>query len=93
MKRLLFALLIMTMGANLPAPLFPLYQVHFGLNSLEITVLYAIYAAALIPTLLLIGPLSDQVGRRPVIVPMMILGAVVAALFRSEEHTSELQSH
>ena len=81
MKRLLFALLIMTLGANLPAPLFPLYQVHFGLNSLEITALYAIYAVALIPALLLIGPLSDQVGRRPVIVPMMVLGAVVAALF------------
>lgn len=81
MKRLLFALLIMTLGANLPAPLFPLYQVHFGLNSLEITALYAIYAVALIPALLLIGPLSDQVGRRTVIVPMMVLGAVVAALF------------
>lgn len=81
MKRLLFALLIMTLGATLPAPLFPLYQVHFGLNSLEITALYAIYAVALIPSLLLIGPLSDQVGRRPVIVPMMVLGVVVAALF------------
>lgn len=81
MKRLLFALLIMTMGANLPAPLFPLYQVHFGLNSLEITALYAIYAVALIPSLLLIGPLSDQVGRLPVIIPMMILGVIVSALF------------
>ncbi|VAX13076.1 hypothetical protein MNBD_GAMMA24-915 [hydrothermal vent metagenome] len=81
MKRLLFALLIMTLGANLPAPLFPLYQAHFGLNSLEITALYAIYAVALIPSLLLIGPLSDQVGRRPVIVPMMLLGVVVTGLF------------
>ncbi len=81
MKRLLFALLIMTLGANLPAPLFPVYHIHFGLNSLEITALYAIYAVALIPSLLLIGPLSDQVGRRLVIVPMMLLGVVVAALF------------
>lgn len=81
MKRLLFALLIMTLGANLPAPLFPLYQVHFELNSLEITILYAIYAMALIPSLLLIGPLSDQVGRRPIVVSMMVLGVIVAALF------------
>ncbi|GGW54416.1 MFS transporter [Streptomyces griseoloalbus] len=54
-------------GTTLPTPLYPLYQEKFGFSELTVTVVYAVYAFAVIGVLLLVGNASDAVGRRPVL--------------------------
>jgi MFS family permease len=46
-----------------------------------VTLAFAAYIAALLPSLLIAGPLSDAVGRRTVLLPAVILAAVGAAIF------------
>ncbi|GGT36891.1 MFS transporter [Streptomyces chromofuscus] len=54
-------------GTTLPTPLYPLYREKFGFSELTVTVVYAVYAFAVIGVLLLVGNASDTVGRRPVL--------------------------
>ncbi|WP_149549406.1 MFS transporter [Streptomyces marokkonensis] len=54
-------------GTTLPTPLYPLYQEKFHFSELTVTVVYAVYAFAVIGVLLLAGNASDAVGRRPVL--------------------------
>ena len=49
-------------GTTLPTPLYPLYQQKFGFSELTVTVVYAVYAFAVIGVLLLAGNASDTVG-------------------------------
>jgi len=67
MKRMLFVSLLMSSGATFVTPLFPLYNEGFQLNSLQITVLFAIYAAFLLPTLLVTGAKGSRWGLKRVI--------------------------
>src|SRR4051794_29867242 len=65
----------------MPTPLYAVYGARLNLSAFAITALYATYALTLIPALLGFGPASDVVGRRPVLIAGVLLGAVGAALF------------
>ena len=54
-------------GASAPTSLYPVYQSQRGFSSLTITVIFAVYALAVLAALLVLGRLSDHVGRRPVL--------------------------
>lgn len=58
---------MIAVSTNLPAPLFPVYQQQYNLNPLAITALFAIYAACLLPLLLISGSLVDSRGKKPVV--------------------------
>jgi MFS family permease len=81
MKRVWWALLVFTTGTNLATPLFPLYQERFGMGTATIALLFATYAAFLLPSLLLVGPLSDRVGRKTLVLPSLGLMLVGSLLF------------
>ncbi len=68
-------------GTTLPTPLYPLYQRRFGFSELTITVIFAVYAAGVIAALLLFGRLSDQIGRRPVLLLGLGFSALSAVVF------------
>jgi MFS family permease len=68
-------------GSNLPTPLFPIYQDRYGFGSGVVTLLFASYVAVLIPTLALLGPVADRVGRRPLLVGGIALTTVSSATF------------
>ncbi|MCT9142575.1 MFS transporter [Streptomyces violarus] len=68
-------------GTTLPTPLYPLYQGKFGFSELTVTVVYALYAFAVIGVLLLVGNASDAVGRRPVLLCGLGLAAASAVCF------------
>jgi MFS family permease len=70
------ALFVLLMDGNLPTPLYAVYRDRFGFSGTELTLIFAIYAVALIPSLLVFGQLSDRVGRRPVIVGGLGVAAV-----------------
>jgi len=64
-------LLIFTMGTSIITPLLPLYQERFGLSTGMLTLLFATYSATVCPTMLVMGNLSDRIGRKTVMLPAM----------------------
>ncbi|MFG3254513.1 MFS transporter [Streptomyces sp. NPDC048172] len=67
--------------SNEPAPLYVLWQRDLGFSSATLTLIYAFYIAGLLGTLTVAGTLSDRFGRKPVLVPGLLLGIVAGALF------------
>src|SRR5579863_8854135 len=59
-----FAFLVVMMFATLPSPLYGLYRTRDNLSALTITVVFAIFAAGTITTLLLEGRIAARFGRR-----------------------------
>ncbi|MGV9558312.1 MFS transporter [Streptomyces sp. NPDC003522] len=68
-------------GTTLPTPLYGLYQEKFGFSEVTVTVVYAVYAFAVIGVLLLVGDASDTVGRRPVLFAGLGCAAASAGCF------------
>lgn len=66
-------------ASSAPSPLYALYREAWGFSALVLTVVFAIYAFALLGSLLVFGALSDHVGRRPLILAALVLeiGAIV----------------
>lgn len=79
--RVAFAFWITLVGTTVPTPLYPLYEMQFGFSSLTVTVVYALYALGVVVGLLVFGRLSDQIGRRPVILAALLLSVVADAVF------------
>ncbi|WP_247695923.1 hypothetical protein [Streptomyces sp. b94] len=50
-------------ASSAPTPLHPLYQDQWGLSALAVTVVFSVYALALLLALLTTGALSDHLGR------------------------------
>lgn len=62
-------------AASAPSPLFVVFQQQWGFSSALLTVAFAIYAIALLASLLVAGSLSDHIGRRPVVFTALLLQA------------------
>ncbi|MFD5741251.1 MFS transporter [Streptomyces massasporeus] len=76
-----FAFWITMAGTTAPTPLYPLYGEEFGFTPFTVTVVFAVYALGVVLGLLIFGRLSDQVGRRPVLVAATLLSVVAAVVF------------
>jgi len=64
-----------------PTPLYALYAEHWGFSPLATTVVFGVYALAVLAGLLTFGRLSDHVGRRPVLLTGLVLQAIAMVLF------------
>ncbi|GAA0699097.1 MFS transporter [Kitasatospora atroaurantiaca] len=71
-------------GTTLPTPLYGLYQEQLGFSELLVTVVFAVYAFAVIAVLLVAGNVSDTVGRRPVLLAGLGFAALSALCFLLE---------
>src|ERR1700689_3961598 len=60
-------------GANQFSPMLIVYRHELGLSAAAVAGLFLIYAVTLIPGLLIGGPASDRFGRRPVVLPFVVL--------------------
>ncbi|MFG2579110.1 MFS transporter [Streptomyces malaysiensis] len=76
-----YAFVVTMCGTTLPTPLYSLYQREFGFSSFMVTVIFAVYAAGVIVALLLLGSVSDFIGRRPVMLAALVLSALSAVCF------------
>lgn len=68
-------------AAAAPSPLFVVFQHAWHFSSSLLTVAFAVYAIALLVSLLVAGSLSDHIGRRPVVLAALVLQAVAMGLF------------
>ena len=69
------------LGTTLPTPLYVIYQSRWHFSAAMVTVTFAVYAAAVIATLLLAGRSSDQAGRRPVLAAALGASALSTVVF------------
>jgi MFS family permease len=75
-------LFIVTMlGGTIPTTLYPIYQRQIGFSSLVVTLVFAAYAAGTLGALLLLGQLSDQIGRRRVLLAVLGLATISSVVF------------
>ncbi len=64
-----------------PTPLYVVYQDEWGFSATTLTLVFAVYVFGLLASLLVLGALSDHVGRRPMIAASLALEAVAMVLF------------
>jgi MFS family permease len=69
------------LGTTLPTPLYVIYQSRWHFSAAMVTVIFAVYAAAVLATLLLAGRSSDQAGRKPVLAAALGISALSTAAF------------
>jgi MFS family permease len=74
---------VIVLGANTPLPLLTVYQSQFGFSTALLTVIYGLYTAGVILAVFVLGPASDLVGRKRVLLSalcMMACGLTVGLL-------------
>ncbi len=77
-------------GSSAPTPLYALYQAEWGFSPIMVTVIFGIYAMAVLLALLFAGRLSDHLGRRPVLMAATAVQAVTMVLFATANGVREL---
>jgi MFS family permease len=69
------------LGTTLPTPLYVIYQARWHFSAAIVTVIFAVYAAAVLAALLLAGRSSDQAGRKPVLAAALGTSALSTVVF------------
>jgi MFS family permease len=80
--RIAYALVAAVIGLALfasgtPSPLYETYRELWGFSPVVLTLIYATYAFGVLAALILAGRVSDEVGRRPVL--LVALGTLIGA--------------
>jgi MFS family permease len=70
-------------GSTVVTPLYIIYKQQFGFSQISLTLIYAVYVIGNLAALLLLGRLSDQVGRRlmAAIAVSLAIASALAFLF------------
>ncbi|MFJ6084922.1 MFS transporter [Streptomyces sp. NPDC092369] len=77
-------------ASSAPTPLYAAYQAEWGFTPITTTVVFGIYAIAVLSSLLVFGKLSDHVGRRPVLIAAIAAQAVAMVVFSTAGGVDEL---
>jgi MFS family permease len=73
-----------------PSPLYGTYRELWGFSPLVLTLVYGTYAFGVLTTLILAGRLSDEVGRRPVLLAALGTLMVTTVVFMAAESVAWL---
>ena len=76
-----FGFLVAMVGTTLPTPLYALLAERYAFGAFTVNVIFAIYAFGVIAGLLVFGNLSDEIGRKPVLVLGLVLSGLSALIF------------
>jgi MFS family permease len=88
---LLASLIVSLLAASsAPTPLYATYQRDWGFTQITTTVVFGVYAVAVLAALLVFGRLSDHVGRRPVLLVALAVQAVSLVVFTFADGVPEL---
>lgn len=80
-RHIAWVLGVTAFGAGIPTPLYALYEQRYHFTSGVLAVVFAAYTAGVLATMLLVAPLSDVIGRKPVLYLGMALTAASAVAF------------
>ncbi|AJW40003.1 MFS transporter [Rhodococcus sp. 15-725-2-2b] len=75
------AFIVLMASSAAPSPLYPVYQQSWGFSAITLTLIFAVYAVALLATLLTVGSLSDHIGRKPILIASLLMLVVSLVLF------------
>jgi predicted MFS family arabinose efflux permease len=64
-----------------PTPLYAIYQARWHFTPITTTIVFGVYAMAVLASLLVLGKLSDHVGRRPVLLTAIAVHAGSLVIF------------
>ncbi|MBQ0892310.1 MFS transporter [Micromonospora purpureochromogenes] len=79
---LLASILVSFLAASAaPTPLYGIYQERWHFSPITTTVVFAVYALAVLASLLTFGKLSDHVGRRPVLLVAIAIQMIALVIF------------
>jgi predicted MFS family arabinose efflux permease len=67
--------------SNAATPLYVLWQRDIGFSKGTLTVVFAFYIVGLLGSLLVCGVVSDRLGRKPVLLPSLILALAACLIF------------
>src|SRR6478736_2024458 len=88
---LLASLVVSFLAASAaPTPLYGTYQTEWGFSAITTTVVFGVYAIAVLAALLTLGRLSDHLGRRPVLLAAIAVQALSLVLFVHAGDVDEL---
>jgi hypothetical protein len=74
-------LLLFLAASAAPTPLYSVYQARWRFSATTLTAVFAVYVLFLLTTVLILGSLSDHVGRRPVILTALAADTAACILF------------
>jgi MFS family permease len=74
-------ILLLLAASSAPTPLYSVFQAKWGFSPITITMVFGVYALAVLAALLTVGKLSDHVGRRPVLLAALAIQMVALAVF------------
>lgn len=77
-------------ASSAPSPLYSGYARDWGLSATAVTVVFAVYALAVLAALLVAGALSDHLGRRPVLVAALVGEAAAMVVMLSADGVGQL---
>ena len=75
------AICVSSILSTLPTPLYPIYEQAFHFSQIMLTVIYAVYVVGTVTAMFFFGRLSDQVGRRVVVLMSLGIAAASALVF------------
>lgn len=78
------------LASSAPSPLYVVYQRQWDFSAITLTSVFAVYALALLGSLLVVGSLSDHVGRRPVVLVALAIQVLAMLVFATAEGVGAL---
>jgi predicted MFS family arabinose efflux permease len=72
-------------ASSAPTPLYAIYQARWGFSPVMTTVVFGVYALAVLASLLTFGKLSDHVGRRPVLLVALAVQSAAMVVFATSD--------
>jgi MFS family permease len=68
-------------ASSVPSPLYVVYQQQWDFSAITLTGVFAVYALALLGALLVVGSISDHIGRRPTLLAALVVEIVAMLAF------------
>src|SRR4051812_36041760 len=68
-------------ASSAPTPLYAIYALEWGFTPITTTVVFGVYAIAVLAALLVFGRLSDHTGRRPVLIAGLTMQVLTMLVF------------
>jgi len=77
-------------ASSASTPLYALYQREWGFSTITTTIIFGVYAVAVLIALLVFGSLSDHIGRRPVLLTAIAVQALMMIGYATATGVPEL---